>query len=69
MFPLNLLEHILKNASLGLKNIGRENNNGIRLMLKLEFGQGNCTLCENPILFLLFSNLLLVFNTFTLKLN
>jgi hypothetical protein len=35
---LNLLKQILKSASLGLKNIGRENNNGIRLVLKLEFG-------------------------------
>jgi hypothetical protein len=41
MFPLSLLKHTLKGASLGLKNIRRENNIGIRLVLKLEFGQGN----------------------------
>jgi hypothetical protein len=39
MFPLSLLKYICKNASLGLIDLGRENRNGIRLVLKLEFNQ------------------------------
>jgi hypothetical protein len=41
MLPLSLPKQICQNASFGLKNMGREDNNGIKLVLKLEFGQGN----------------------------
>ncbi len=41
MFPLSLLNQICKNASLGLRILGREDRNGIRLVLKLEFGDEN----------------------------
>ncbi len=41
MFPFNLLKQICKSVSLSLKILGREGMNGIRHMLKLEFGRGN----------------------------
>ncbi len=39
MCPLSLFNHICKNASLHLRNLQREDMNGIKLVLKLEFGQ------------------------------
>ncbi len=44
MLPLSLPKQICQNTSFGLKNMGREDMNGIKLVLKLEFGQGNWTL-------------------------
>jgi hypothetical protein len=41
MLPLSLPKQICQNTSFGLKNMGREDMNGIKLVLKLEFGQGN----------------------------
>ncbi len=42
MFPLNLLRYISKSASFGFKNFGKGRHEwNIKLVLKLEFGQGN----------------------------
>ncbi len=41
MFLSSLPKHICKNASLGLRNLGRTDKNGIRLVLKLEFDLEN----------------------------
>jgi hypothetical protein len=43
MFLLNLPKHICRNASLGLRSLGRASRNGIRLVLKLEFNPKNYT--------------------------
>jgi len=37
MFLSSLPKQSCKNASLGLRSLGRANKNGIRLVLKLEF--------------------------------
>ncbi len=44
MLPLSLPKQTCKNASFGPKNMGRENRNGIKLVLKVEVGQVNQTL-------------------------
>jgi len=41
MFSLSLFKQICKSALLGPRNSGKEDKNGIRLVLKLEFGQEN----------------------------
>jgi hypothetical protein len=41
MFLLNLLRHIYKSASFGLRNLEKEGKNGTRLVLKLAFALDN----------------------------
>jgi hypothetical protein len=43
MFLSSLPKKICKNASLGLRNLGRVDMNGIKLVLKLEFDPENLT--------------------------
>jgi hypothetical protein len=43
MFLSSLPKQICRNASLGLRNLGRVDNNGIRFILKLDFDPKNKT--------------------------